>query len=318
MNKKVNFFIVGQPKCGTTSLFHYFKKHKEVFMPEQKQLYFFAKDHNEHRKKYSKFNTEYYAKYYNYKFEDYISRFDFHDNINIYGDITPDYIYSKTAPSDIYNYNNNAKILVILREPLSFLKSFHNQLILSGREHETDFYKALSYQEMRAIKSCKNDEESPPFYFQYDELVNYLKFVKSYHDRFKDNFKVIFYEDFRKDNKGTLDDICKFLDIKKFDNIRNIESNLSMQGVNRLDSIKKKKIIKLFISLVPTKVKYWIKDNLFKLVFKKKEEDLNSNLDIKLREKFYQNIQELNQYVIKHDLNLYGTDMNLLKKWNYD
>ena len=93
---------------------------------------------------------------------------------------------------------------------------------------------------MRAIKSCKNDEESPPFYFQYDELVNYLKFVKSYHDRFKDNFKVIFYEDFRKDNKGTLDDICKFLDIKKFDNIRNIESNLSMQGVNRLDSIKKK------------------------------------------------------------------------------
>ena len=45
-------------------------------------------------------------------------------------------------------------------------------------------------------------------------------------DRFKDNFKVIFYEDFRKDNKGTLDDICKFLDIKKFDNIRNIESNL--------------------------------------------------------------------------------------------
>ena len=91
-----------------------------------------------------------------------------------------------------------------------------------------------------------------------------------------------------------------------------------MQGVNRLDSIKKKKLIKLFISLVPTKVKYWIKDNLFKLVFKKKEEDLNSNLDIKLREKFYQNIQELNQYVIKHDLNLYGTDMNLLKKWNYD
>ena len=69
---------------------------------------------------------------------------------------------------------------------------------------------------------------------------------------------------------------------------------------------------------MPTKVKYWIKDNLFKLVFKKKKEDLNDNLDIKLKEKFYQNIQELNQYVIKHDLNLYGTDMNLLKKWNYD
>ena len=318
MNKKVNFFIVGQPKCGTTSLFHYFKKHKEVFMPEQKQLYFFAKDHNEHRKKYSKFNTEYYAKYYNYKFEDYISRFNFQKNINIYGDITPDYIYSKTAPTDIYKYNNNAKILVILREPLSFLKSFHSQLIQSGREHETDFYKALSCQEIRTKKKYKNDEESPPFYFQYDELVNYFKLVKSYHDRFKDNFKIIFYEDFRNDNKGTLDNICKFLDIKKFDNIKKIESNLSMQGVNRLDSIKKNKLVELFISLVPTKAKYWLKDNVFKLLFKKKKEDLNDNLDIKLKEKFYQNIKELNQYVIKYDLNLGGEDINLLEKWNYD
>ena len=121
MNSKVNFFIVGQPKCGTTSLYHYFKKHNEVFMPDQKQLYFFAKDHNDHRKKYAKFNTDHYSKYYNYKFEDYISRFNFQEEINVYGDITPDYIYSKTAPSDIYEYNNNAKILVILREPLSSL-----------------------------------------------------------------------------------------------------------------------------------------------------------------------------------------------------
>jgi hypothetical protein len=318
MNNKVNFFIVGQPKCGTTSLFHYFKKHKEVFMPEQKQLYFFAKDHNEYRKKHEKFNTDHYSKYYNYKFEDYISRFDFQENINVYGDITPDYIYSKTAPLDIYEYNKNAKILVILREPLSFLKSFHSQLIQSGREHEADFYKALSYQETRLKDVFKNDEQSPPFYFQYDELVNYLKLVKSYHDKFKDNFKIIFYDDFRRDNKSTLDNICDFLDIKKFDHIKNIESNVSMQGINKLDSIKKNKLIKLFISLVPTKLKYWIKDNIFRLIFKKKEEDLNDNLDIKLKEKFYQNIQELNQYITEHNLNLDGGDINLLEKWNYD
>ena len=315
---KVNFFIVGQPKCGTTSLYHYFKKHNEVFMPEQKQLYYFAKDHNEHRKKYEKFNTDHFCKYYNYKFEYYISRFNFQKSIKVYGDITPDYIYSKTAPTDIYEYNNDAKVLVILREPLGFLKSFHSQLIQSSREYETDFYKALTYQETRQVDVFKNDEQSPPFYFQYDELVNYLKLVKSYHHKFKDNFKIFFYEDFRKDNKSTLDDICNFLSIKKFDKIKNIESNVSMQGVNKLDGIKKNKMVKKFISLVPTRTKYWFKDNFFKLIFKKKKENLNDNFDIKLKEKFSQNIQELNQYIIKHDLNLGGGDINLLEKWKYD
>ena len=57
MNNKVNFFVIGQPKCGTTSIFHYLQKHESVCMSEQKQLYFFAKEHNNHRRQFKDFNT---------------------------------------------------------------------------------------------------------------------------------------------------------------------------------------------------------------------------------------------------------------------
>ena len=32
-----NLFIVGAPKCGTTSLYNYLKWHPEVFMPDKKE-----------------------------------------------------------------------------------------------------------------------------------------------------------------------------------------------------------------------------------------------------------------------------------------
>ena len=50
-NSKVNLFIIGQPKTGTTSLYYYLKKHPKIFTPKQKQLYHFAFDFNEFRKK---------------------------------------------------------------------------------------------------------------------------------------------------------------------------------------------------------------------------------------------------------------------------
>ena len=39
-----NFFIVGAPKCGTTSLHEYLQRHPDVFMPFYKEPHFFGSD----------------------------------------------------------------------------------------------------------------------------------------------------------------------------------------------------------------------------------------------------------------------------------
>ena len=40
--KKVDFFIVGAPKAGTTSLYHYLNEHLEIEMSSQKEPDFFS------------------------------------------------------------------------------------------------------------------------------------------------------------------------------------------------------------------------------------------------------------------------------------
>ena len=42
MTLSPNFFIVGTPKSGTTSLFHYLQEHPEVFIPSLKEPHFFS------------------------------------------------------------------------------------------------------------------------------------------------------------------------------------------------------------------------------------------------------------------------------------
>ena len=47
MNKAVrlpNALVIGAPKSGTTSLFHYLRQHTDVFLPVQKELHYFSYD----------------------------------------------------------------------------------------------------------------------------------------------------------------------------------------------------------------------------------------------------------------------------------
>lgn len=318
---KVNFFVIGQPKCGTTSIFHYFKKHSSVFMTEQKQLYFFAKEHNNYRRQFKDFNTEYYTKYYNYNFEDYIRRFDFSNEYKVFGDITPDYVYSKNSEKDIHDYNPEAKVVLIIREPLAFLKSFHNQLIQSGREFEKDFLKALSYQERRKEESFKNDEKTHPLFFQYNQLIDYLQFIQPYHKLFKDNFKVIVYEDFLENNQQVLNNLCEFLSIEPFEELKKIEANKSVTGSGRMNMIKKNNLIRFISSKIPWNLKYWIKNNLLHYLNNSKKENYefneHSNFDNVFRENLFEAVEELDHYLSKHQLHLVQQENNLLKKWNY-
>lgn len=42
--RKPNFFIIGAPKCGTTSLAHYLGEHPDIFMSYPKEPFYFCPD----------------------------------------------------------------------------------------------------------------------------------------------------------------------------------------------------------------------------------------------------------------------------------
>ena len=43
-DKKPSFFLVGEPKSGTTALYEFLRQHPNIFLPEEKENGFFCKD----------------------------------------------------------------------------------------------------------------------------------------------------------------------------------------------------------------------------------------------------------------------------------
>ena len=50
---------------------------------------------------------------------------------------------------EIKEYNPDAKIIIMLRNPIDFLHSLHSQLLFSGNEDEPDFEIAMELEEER-------------------------------------------------------------------------------------------------------------------------------------------------------------------------
>ena len=317
--KKVNFFIVGQPKTGTTSLYHYLKKHPDIFLPNQKQLYYFASDFNDYRKKNKLLNKSYYREYYNYSFKSYIKKFNSSKEYQIYSDITPDYIYSENAAANIYKYNPNAKVIAILREPLSFLKSFHLQLVNSGKELEKDFMNAIDLEQKRKIKRFNQDLHTPDIFFHYKELINYKYFLDKYLKLFKCNFKIILYEDFKNDNINILNKILEFLSLELIEFDKIITENKSYKKSLKLTALKKKYFMRIISSKIPNQFKYYIKGLLDQVSFKSSLNTIPSLSDkeINIKIKFKKQVIDLENYINKNQLLLLNNNVDLLKKWSY-
>ena len=60
------------------------------------------------------------------------------------GEATPSYLRSQTAAATIASVQPEARIVALLREPASFLRSLHMQFVQTHVETETDFGKALA------------------------------------------------------------------------------------------------------------------------------------------------------------------------------
>lgn len=133
-----NFFILGAPKCGTTSLAAWLGDHPQIFMSTPKEPNFFNSDHV--RPIYTK--------------ESYESLFRKANSRHLaVGEASVWYLYSKLAASHILEYNNSARFIVCLRNPIEMAPALHEQKLFSGFEHIADFEAAwhLSDQRMRGI-----------------------------------------------------------------------------------------------------------------------------------------------------------------------
>lgn len=195
-----SFFIVGAPKCGTTALCKYLNRHPDIFIPKIKELHFFDTDLKTKKRAAS--------------LQDYLAFFAEGGN-QICGEGSPTYLYSKTAAAKIHRFNPDAKIIIMLREPVSMMYAFHSQHLFNGSsETVADFETALNLESSR--KSGRNIPErcAEPQILFYREFAKFTEQVKQYFDVFDERqIKIIIFDDFKKNSAIVFQETLEFLDV---------------------------------------------------------------------------------------------------------
>jgi len=197
----VNFFLLGGPKCGTTAFVKYLRTHPDIFVSEPKEPNFFMDDMPQ--MKYVNTVEDYHALFNNFK-----------DNHKIYCDASILYLYSDNAIQKIFEYNKNAKLLVMLRNPLEMVYSFHSQILYTLDEDKYNFVEAW-----KAEKNRRKGKEIPKHcraekLLFYSEIAKYHKQLKRVLPLFpKEQIKIIFYFEFKKSNLEVYKDVLSFLDL---------------------------------------------------------------------------------------------------------
>jgi hypothetical protein len=130
------------------------------------------------------------------------------------GEASPQYLRSRAAPGNIAEIAPAARIIAILREPASFLRSFHMQMVSSTVETQRDLRKAMALEEARRHGKRIPRRSHHPDALQYSDHVRYVEQLRRYHSTFaRENVLVLIYDDFRRDNDATIRKVLRFLEV---------------------------------------------------------------------------------------------------------
>lgn len=153
MPRKPNFFIVGAPKCGTTAMDTYLSRHPDIFMG-LKERHFFTPDLIRIEER-------------NLPLEVYEGLFEDARDQAVVGECSVFYLLSREAARNIHAYCPEAKILVMVRNPLQVLEAHHTQLVYEGDEDIEDFVAAYDASPRR------RSGDGIPDGCQYRDILDY-------------------------------------------------------------------------------------------------------------------------------------------------
>jgi len=94
-----DFLVVGTQKGGTTSLYHLLRRHSGMFLSTPKETHYFSINYHKPLSWYQKHFLQAHPS-------------------QLRGEVTPFYLFHKHAPERIYDNVPNARLIVLLRDPV--------------------------------------------------------------------------------------------------------------------------------------------------------------------------------------------------------
>jgi hypothetical protein len=251
MSKRVNLFMVGAAKSGTSSLARFFNQLDQVFVPEIKEPFFFLEGYG--------IKT----------LSEYVNLYEKANNETYLLDASTGYLFDQRVAHKIKAYNPDAKILICLRNPIDLVVSYWTYMRANGNE-ELPLNRALSEEVLTYRKSKEFWEqcEQWPASYWYLERAEFSTQVDEYLKVFEPkNVKILFFEELIKSTQR-LSDLLKWLDITADNNPALDRVNQSGRRVRWAHSLRfsrkpvlslTKKVIKRLLS--PTRqhaIRRWL------------------------------------------------------------
>lgn len=202
---QVDFFIIGAPKCGTTSLVEYLSSHPDIGFSQIKEPHYFSDDFPGYQevKDYESFMSSCFSQYEN-------------DKKLMYGEGSVFYLYSDVAIKNILAYNPEAKFIVMIRNPIDLVYSLYAQLLFTSDENIDSFDKAWELCELRRSQKKKIPRTCrEPFFLQYDKMGLLAKNVERFYKLVPENQrKTIIFDDFIQNTEKVYVEVIEFLGLQ--------------------------------------------------------------------------------------------------------
>jgi len=205
MSPRPNFFLIGAPKCGTTTLWKCLKSHSKIFMCTPKEPHYFSR--------LSRGDPE-------RAWEDYIDLFRGATDEPVVGEASTSSLMKPESASYIYDrIGEEVYLLAILRDPVERAFSHYLHFVRAGAEHDT-FEEAIRKEEKRL-------ENGTPVTHAYRNLGMYGSRLAPFYEYFgSDRIKVVLFEDFIDRPGDILREIGHFLGIDaSFDVEKGLQEN---------------------------------------------------------------------------------------------
>lgn len=190
-----DFYVVGTPKGGTTSLFRYLESHPEVFVPQIKEPHFFACP---------EVKDTYYKTTFVDNQKEYLALYGEADQFEVSGDLSTSYLYNENSAQRIFEVRPDAKIVVVLRNPTD--RAISHYLMDQN----------LGYVHAPLSEIINNPTQYQDKYHQYISTGLYQQQLKRYYDLFpSEQLHIILSDDLFADPQGTLKSLFQFLGVKE-------------------------------------------------------------------------------------------------------
>ena len=217
-----NFFIVGAPKAGTTSLYHYLRQHPDIYMSPMKEPQFFISEFRPERlnrawRRGIEANARRFAAYLDNptagerppgivtSWEQYLKLFRGVGRQRAIGEASIGCLWSRTAAQDIATRIPGARIIMILRHPTD--RAFSQYLHAATRDQATIPFSELI---RRPSEGGEISALTPLL-----EFGAYFRQVERFLSRFPPpQVGIYLYDDYVRDADGMIRAMLRLLDVQ--------------------------------------------------------------------------------------------------------